>query len=207
MSFFSTQPTAPQGEAESGIDAGPRTPTARRALAASTAAVGLALAVFAPAAAASTESEFGEPTPVRVERTEPAPVDVRPVSDRPVDVRPEERPENDVEVLRLECRPATQFDNAIGCAWSDVTANGAVGYQLWRIVDRGDREMAWRGGLDTTEQLDRVPGDAQVVRYAVLAVDDAGEIVARSRAERVVLPSDDAPNPVRPVRTAVRSVR
>lgn len=141
-------------------------------------------------------AEFGRPEPARTERADPP----------PADVRPEERPDADVEILRLECRPATQFDNAVGCAWGDVMADDAVGYQLWRIVDRGERELVWRGGLNTTTQLDRVPGDAQVIRYAILAVDDAGDIVARSRAERVVLPSED-PNPVRPVRTAVRSVR
>lgn len=195
---------------------GSRTIGPRRTLGASVAAVGITLTALAlPAGALSTSeedgSEFGHTPPARVERVDPAPssdltVPVRPVTTRPVDVHPEERPDADVEILRLECRPATQFDNAVGCAWGDVTSDDAVGYQLWRIVDRGERELVWRGGLDTTTHLDRVPGDSMVVRYAILAVDEAGEIVARSRAERVVLPTDDT-GPVRPVRTVIRSIR
>ncbi len=111
---------------------------------------------------------------------------------RPVDERPE-RPTRDLEVLRLACGIADddQADDAtrvhIGCRWRAATSERAAGYQLWRIVDRGERELVARGGLDLLGARDVVAADSHLVRYAVIAVDENGRRVGQSRVERVVI--------------------
>lgn len=115
---------------------------------------------------------------------------------RPIDVRPVD--ESDLDVISLRCEAA---DAAVAarCAWRPTNSEAAIGYQLWRIVDRGDRELVWRGGLDETSARDALPADTTIVRYAVLAVDEEGEVVGQSRPAtlRFVDGDDD---PVRDVR-------
>lgn len=150
-----------------------------------TAGIGLtlSLALVLPAGAVDEA-----PAPTRASAAE---VDAQPV------VRPIDRPVLDVIPISCEAEGAT-----VGCSWRATTAESAVGYQLWRIVDRGEREYVWRGGLDVTAARDAVPADAVVVRYAVLAVDADGNVVGQSRP--VTLRLDE---PERPIvnRSAIRA--
>ena len=114
------------------------------------------------------------------------------VESQPV-VRPIERPieRSAIDVIPIACEAD---GNTVGCSWRATTAEAAVGYQLWRIVDRGEREYVWRGGLDQTSARDAVPEGAVVVRYAVLAVDVDGNVVGQSRP--VMLRIDESERPV-----------
>ncbi len=106
-------------------------------------------------------------------------------------------PEPEIEALDLKCEAieAAESDGqGANCRWSATSTRTAVGYQLWRAVDRDARELVWRGGLDTNHYADRLPASAQLVSYAVLAVDADGEIVARSRAVQVRF-EHDRPEP------------
>lgn len=127
--------------------------------------------------------------PAAAETTDPAPSDVR--SER------DERPVHDLEVLRLRCEAAdgdaTDTRITIGCRWREAQSERAAGYQLWRIVDRGHRELVARGGLDMLGHRDVVAADSHLVRYAVIAVDENGRRVGQSRVERVELGDDDRP--------------
>lgn len=105
-----------------------------------------------------------------------------------------ETPSPGPEVLHLSCN-STDERNVVGCAWRPAASSRAGGYQLWRIIDQDHRVLVWRGGLDSTRARDRVPADASVAVYAVLAVDANGEVVGQSRPETVRLggPAADRP--------------
>lgn len=75
----------------------------------------------------------------------------------------------------------------IGCRWRPAHHRAAVGYQLWRIVDRGEREMVARGGLDMVGARDVVSAEAHLVRYAVVAVNKDGRRVGQSRVVKIHL--------------------
>lgn len=99
-------------------------------------------------------------------------------------VEPVERPA-DIAVLSLGCKGGESDANGqvAGCRWSST--DNARAYQLWRIVDRGHRELVGTYDNTTTVARDDVPDDAVLVRYAVIALDSEGEIVGRSRVQRV----------------------
>ena len=127
------------------------------------------------------------------------------------------RRDRDLEVLSLACRiidhEADRLSNApadrttvavaapapsptrihIGCRWRPAQHPAAVGYQLWRIVDRGHRELVARGGLDLVGARDVVSAKAHVVRYAVVAVNENGRRVGQSRVVEIRL-HEDQPN-------------
>lgn len=81
----------------------------------------------------------------------------------------------------------------VGCRWRPAKSPEAAGYQLWRIVDRGERELVARGGLDMVGARDQVSAKAHVVRYAVIAVNDHGRRVGQSRVVEIRL-HDDRPD-------------
>ncbi len=161
----------------------------RRPIRVAAATVGLGLLVSLTATA-----------PVGAQRPDRQPAEDRPTSE----TRPTRRTA-DLEVLQLACAiadaegdEATDSSDAsdatrvrIGCRWRPATSERAVGYQLWRIVDRGEREAVARGGLDLTGARDVVPASAEIVRYAVIAVDEDGNRVGQSRVERIVLTERD----------------
>lgn len=130
----------------------------------------------------------------------------RPAADHTTDVRQSD-PVHDVEVLHIKCAQIEPGVAAVECAWRPATHPKAVGYQLWRIIDRGHRELIWRGGLGATSHVSRVPTDASVARYAVLAMNENGRIVGRSRVQNVefrlpnidVRPIDTKPADIEPV--------
>ncbi len=148
--------------------------------------------------------------PVSAQTDRPQAQDARPdvvEGNRPADPTPLPDPraeERNVEALTLACKQRADL-NVVGCEWRPATSERAAGYQLWRLVDRGHREMVWRGGLDQTNAADRVPEDAAVARYVVLAVDSNGKIVGRSRVAVVKLAS--GPTDVRPTDRPVTDVR
>jgi hypothetical protein len=107
--------------------------------------------------------------------------------ERPVRVeRPDrvDRP-TDVAVLSIGCHGRTTDDGnkAARCRWSST--ENVRAYQLWRIVDRGHRELVGTYNNDTNVARNDVPDDAVLVRYAVVALDADGDIIGRSRLARV----------------------
>lgn len=173
--------------------------TRHRRTRASALAIGLGLIIgLLSAAPVAAETDDVDQRAQRARVT----TDVRPTAERTE--RPE-RPERDLEVLRLACGIADDETTApdvvangdegasdatrvhIGCRWRAATSDRAVGYQLWRIVDRGERELVARGGLDLLAVRDVVAADTHLVRYAVIALDQNGNRVGQSRVERVVV--------------------
>lgn len=132
---------------------------------------------------------LGLVTPAAAEEPQRKP-EVERVDTRPA-VRPDVRPP-DVKVLSLGCE-GRRVETNLGavCRWS--AADGVRAYQLWRIVDRGHRELVGTYDNTTTIARDDVPDDAHLVRYAVLGLDGDGDIIARSRVERVRFRQIDTP--------------
>ena len=161
-------------------------PRARRRLVAAALGLGLLLGPLSGAGSAGTEAPEGGDRATRTVVTDRQ----RPDVDRPE----RERPDRGLEVLRLACRVAEGEPDAtrirIGCRWRPARSERAAGYQLWRIVDRGHRELVARGGLDRLGARDVVSAEASVVRYAVIAVDENGRRIGQSRVERIVLDDD-----------------
>ncbi|MGI9604894.1 MAG: hypothetical protein ACR2P0_02025 [Acidimicrobiales bacterium] len=91
----------------------------------------------------------------------------------------------DFEIMRLACKGSIDDTGAKAarCEWSQV--DDARGYQVWRIVNRGHRELVGTFGPDALATRDELPEEAKVVRYAVLALDEEGEIIGRSRVNKV----------------------
>ncbi len=151
------------------------------------------LGLVAPAAAQDVERPTNAET-VRVRR------DVRP------HVRPDVRP--DIVVLSLGCDARRDDTGNLGaaCRWS--TTDTARGYQLWRIVDRGHRELIGTYNAETNVARDDAPDDAHLVRYAVLALDADGDIIGRSRVVPVRFRQVDTPDvDVRPIETVERPAK
>ncbi len=116
-----------------------------------------------------------------------------------------------VEVMRLTCAVGADAD-AVGCTWSAPGSSEAEVVELWRSVDGGARQLVDRfrpSGPNAYRDL--VPDGASVIAYAVIARDEDGAILGRSRAQRVRIPAavpdrvavpvDDAVGPVAPVTT------
>ncbi len=76
------------------------------------------------------------------------------------------------------------------CRWSATSRSTAVRYVLWRSVDGGTRTAIYRTGIHGT----RAFGDwnvkrGQTIRYAVVAYDKYGRVVAWSSRDAVRIPS------------------
>lgn len=102
------------------------------------------------------------------------------------DVRPDVRPDRPhIMAISLGCAARSDDTGNLGaaCRWSAI--DSARGYQLWRIVDRGHRELVGTYDSETNVARDDVPDDARLVRYVVLALDGDGDIIGRSRVARV----------------------
>ena len=109
-----------------------------------------------------------------------------------------------LDILRLECDahrveldiaadPAAEVDPvvSIGCEWSATDSEQAVGYQLWRSVDGGERHLIASTSLGETSVRDHDVSRGHRYRYVVSAVDPEGRIVGRSRAATVALRPPD----------------
>ena len=131
------------------------------------------------------------------------PDDVRP-DVRPDDVRPDVRPDRPIELLKLECETLADVDGkAVGCRWS--ANDQARGYQLWVIVNRGERELVGTYDAETLGAKDRLPEDTVVARYGVVALDREGEIVGRSRVETIRFRED--PPTIDPLKIECEKIR
>lgn len=144
------------------------------------AGLGLTLCTTSLALPAAARTDDASVATTRTTATRSEPAEVRPV---PVPNR-----EPSLDVMTMAC----QLDGLVaGCEWRPTTAATAVGYQLWRIVDRGERELVWRGGLDATAARDRLPEGTLAVRYAVVAVDADGNRVGQARPITLIVERDD----------------
>lgn len=164
---------------------------------AATLGLGLTLSLVGPVAA--QDRTPSTTAAAAVEATDARPTDARPVRER--DAERSKR-----EVLQLSCKTADGDDEGrthVGCRWRAATSDQAAGYQLWRIVDRGERMLVARGGLDMLGARDVVPAGATVVRYAVLALNEDGRVVGQSRVQKLELGDDGGPT--RTDRTPVRA--
>lgn len=94
-----------------------------------------------------------------------------------------------IDVLKIACRPGShdELGKIAACEWS--ASDEASYYELWRLVNRGERELVGAFRPTTFATRDDVPDDASVVRYAVLGFDSEHEIVARSRVTTVLFPA------------------
>jgi hypothetical protein len=98
----------------------------------------------------------------------------------------------DVEALGLRCAigPAGQ---AVVCEWSRPTSRDASVVTLWRMVDRGRREVVGRfrpSGPNVYRDL--VPAGAKQITSGVVATDRSGVAIGRSRPTTVRIPMVDA---------------
>jgi len=125
------------------------------------------------------------------------------VSDEPSDRTTDRLAEATTDPVAAPAPSPTRIH--IGCRWRPAQHPAAAGYQLWRIVDRGEREMVARGGLDMTGARDVVSAKSHLVRYAVIAVNEHGRRVGQSRVVEIRL-HDDRPDD-RPARLRRHNVR
>ena len=104
----------------------------------------------------------------------------------------------DIEQLRLECSATSS--TSVRCVGGIPNAEART-LTLWRSVDGAAREaVASFNQPFPSSYGDLVREGATQVHYAIIATNGDGEIVARSRAELVVMPrpTDVVPEPVRP---------
>jgi fibronectin type 3 domain-containing protein len=94
------------------------------------------------------------------------------------------------QALRFNC--VVEIDEgltSVVCRWSDTTRASAIRYVLFRSVDGGPREAIYRVGEDGRRAFrDRDVKPGQAIRYAVVAVNASGRIVALGGPDRVVIP-------------------
>ncbi|MEM9467448.1 MAG: hypothetical protein AAGA90_18890 [Actinomycetota bacterium] len=93
-----------------------------------------------------------------------------------------------LDPIALHCRGEIGDDGAVaGCRWRTASTEVAT-FQLWRLelrVDDAARVLVAEVGADTTSAVDTGVTAGSAYLYAVLGLDDSGEIVARSRVDRV----------------------
>ena len=94
----------------------------------------------------------------------------------------------DLGPIKLHCRgTVTDSGPVAGCHWR--TESTAIStFQLWRLelrVDDAQRVLVTEVGADTSSATDTGVSAPGAYLYAVLGLDDSGEVVARSRVDRV----------------------
>ena len=89
------------------------------------------------------------------------------------------------EILPLTCSAAATEPVAVSCAWDAPTGDDATSVQLWRVVPGSPRALITTVDPDVTTAADELPAGVTRARYAVIARDGDGVIVARSRIVRV----------------------
>ena len=78
----------------------------------------------------------------------------------------------------------------VNCHWSATTRATAVRYVLWRSVDGAARTVAYRTGIHGTRSFsDKDVKAGQKIRYAVVALDKYGHIVAYGSPDVVQIPN------------------
>ncbi|MFN3217170.1 MAG: hypothetical protein ACE367_11800 [Acidimicrobiales bacterium] len=89
------------------------------------------------------------------------------------------------EILGLECDGTETDPVEVTCIWDAPTAAGAESVQLWRVLPGSPRALVATVAPDETTATDELPPGVTRARYAVVARNADGVIVARSRAERL----------------------
>lgn len=92
----------------------------------------------------------------------------------------------DVALRDVAVTDAIAGHKVVECKWTGT--ENVRAYQLWRLVNRGHRELVGTYDNETFNAKDRPGNDALVVKYAVLALDADGEIIGRSRPTTVRFP-------------------
>jgi hypothetical protein len=113
-----------------------------------------------------------------------------------------------LEPLRLNCEVRLSDDIAgTQCAWSAPTSDAAAGVRLMRAaigIDQGRQVVFRTTDLSVTEYVDTPIRTGVRYAYAVIAVNDVGRIVGRSRAVVTGVPADELPT-VEPLRLHCRA--
>jgi hypothetical protein len=90
------------------------------------------------------------------------------------------------ELLGLTCDGTDTDPIAVTCTWDTPESTDAESVQLWRITRGSPRVLVTTVTTDQTTADDELPAGVERARYAVIARDADGVIVARSRAVRLV---------------------
>jgi hypothetical protein len=94
------------------------------------------------------------------------------------------------QALAFNC--VVVIDNATTharCHWAATTRSTAVRYVLWRSVDGGPRQVVYRTGIAGHRYFtDATVKPGQVIRYAVVALDKSGRVVAFGGPDTVHIP-------------------
>ena len=90
------------------------------------------------------------------------------------------------EVLRLECDGTDGDPVSVTCAWDAPASADAESVQLWRVLPGSQRQLVTTVAPDQTSADDELPAGIARARYAVIARNADGVIVARSRAVPLV---------------------
>jgi hypothetical protein len=138
-----------------------------------------------------------EPKPRPLPEPKPRPVPVPKALPRP---EPKPAPEP-VEPMRLACKVSETSSSvnrpSVVCEWSAV--DGAAGYVLWRS-DEGAPRQAVHKTRDGLRFVDTTVAWGHTYRYAVAALNSAGQVVARSEVVLVAVPPtrNASPQPAEP---------
>ncbi|MEO0495636.1 MAG: hypothetical protein AAF081_19690, partial [Actinomycetota bacterium] len=97
---------------------------------------------------------------------------------------------SDLAAIKLHCRGSIADTPVIGCSWRAPDDAAIVGFQLWNLQTaptEGVRNLVAELGLDANSYRDGAVEAPASYLYVVLGIDADGEVVARSRADRVRL--------------------
>ena len=92
---------------------------------------------------------------------------------------------NRPEIVDLDCNGTESDPVAVSCSWVQPSSEAAVSVQLWRLLPGKTRELVTTQAPDDTTAQDELPAGVTRARYAVIARDGDGVVVARSRAVRL----------------------
>lgn len=107
------------------------------------------------------------------------------------------------QAMRLGCAlRAAEAERAVVCEWSAVDAPALRGYQLWRSVDNGARELVASVGREGVRRyVDTAIRPGQAIEYRVIALDGDGNQLGAGEIARVRVPGGE-PIPTTTVRPA-----
>jgi hypothetical protein len=97
----------------------------------------------------------------------------------------------DIEQLRMACaQDFAEGERGVLCRWSESTQPGVRGYLVYRIMDRDQREVIARIGLDERNAFfDTAVTPGTTLTYGVTAVDVAGNVLGVGGPQRLTWPA------------------
>lgn len=107
------------------------------------------------------------------------------------DARPRARPKAVVDSLRLDCQvDGVDGERGVLCRWSSSQRDGLRGYQLYRIVNGGPRELvATVGAGERLHAFDTDINRGDRLIYGVVARNDVGRVIGRGGPVRLGIPA------------------